>query len=106
MSSSILEEALKSLPDRPGSYLFKDREGNVLYVGKAASLRSRVRSYFQEGRGHSPRTRLMVARVYDVETLVTETPVEAPLGESRLIKRFRPQYNVRLRDDSQSPYSF
>ena len=65
MSISTLEEALKLLPDRPGCYLFKDREGNVLYVGKAASLRSRVRSYFQEGGGHSPRTRLMVVRVYD-----------------------------------------
>src|SRR3954447_14581429 len=104
MSSSILEEALKSLPDRPGSYLFKDRDGSVLYVGKAASLRSRVRSYFQEGGAHSPRTRLMVARVYDVETIVTETPVEALLLESSLIKRFRPHYNVRLRDDKQYPY--
>jgi excinuclease ABC subunit C len=104
MSSSTIEEDLKLLPDRPGCYLFKDREGTVLYVGKAASLRSRVRSYFQEGGGHSPRTRLMVARVHHVETMVTDTPVEALLLESSLIKRFKPYYNVRLRDDKQYPY--
>jgi excinuclease ABC subunit C len=95
---------LKRLPDRPGCYLFRDEEGRILYVGKAASLRSRVRSYFQEGGGHSLRTRLMVERVRELETVITNTPVEALLLENSLIKRHRPHFNVRLRDDKQYPY--
>src|SRR5262245_1895779 len=104
MPEVTLQEQLKRLPDRPGCYLFKDAEGRILYVGKAASLRSRVRAYVQEGGGHSLRTRLMVDRVREVETVITSTPVEALLLESTLIKRHRPHFNVRLRDDKQYPY--
>jgi excinuclease ABC subunit C len=102
--SSHLQAQLPNVPDRPGCYLFKGDGGEILYVGKAASLRSRVRSYFQEGGGHSPRTRIMLERVRDLETMVTATPVEALLLESTLIKRHRPHFNVRLRDDKQYPY--
>jgi excinuclease ABC subunit C len=104
MADSTLHDQLRLLPDRPGCYLFKDPAGRPIYVGKADSLKTRVRSYFQEGGGHSPRTRLMTARVREIETIVTETTMEALLLECTLIKRYRPHYNVRLRDDKQYPY--
>jgi excinuclease ABC subunit C len=102
--SSQIEQKLAMLPDRPGCYIYRDEAGKVLYVGKALSLRSRVRQYFQEGGGHSPRIRLMVPRIRDIETIVTDSEVEALILESNLIKRHRPHYNVRLRDDKQYPY--
>lgn len=101
---ATVQQKLASLPDRPGCYLFKDETGKVLYVGKALSLRSRVRQYFQEGGGHTPRIRRMVPRVRDLETIVTDSEMEALILESTLIKRHRPYYNVRLRDDKQYPY--
>jgi excinuclease ABC subunit C len=101
---ATVQQKLAALPDRPGCYLFKDEAGTVLYVGKALSLRSRVRQYFQDGGGHTPRIRIMVPRIRDIETLVTDSEVEALILESNLIKRHRPPYNVRLRDDKQYPY--
>jgi excinuclease ABC subunit C len=96
---------LGQLPAGPGVYLFRDEEGEVLYVGKAKSLRARVRQYFQAGRGD---TRVgidaLVARVAGVETIVTGTEVEALHLEQNLVKRHRPQFNVRLRDDKSFPY--
>lgn len=97
-------EQLASLPDRPGCYQFKDAAGAVLYVGKAENLRSRVRSYFQPGAAHTPRTAALVRQVASLQFTVTENPVEALLLESNLIKRHRPRYNVRLRDDKHYPY--
>jgi excinuclease ABC subunit C len=76
----------------------------VLYVGKAEVLKHRVRSYFQDGAVHHPRTSLMVSRVVDLEVMVTDSPVEALLLEHSLIKRHQPLYNVRLRDDKHYPY--
>ena len=99
MMDANVQQKLGVLPDRPGAYIFKDERGEVLYVGKAVSLRNRVRSYFQEGGGHSPRTRVMVPRVRDIDTIVTDTEVEALILECNLIKKHRPHYNVRLRDD-------
>jgi len=94
---------LADLPHRPGIYLMKDRDGEVLYVGKAVDLARRVRSYFS--RSDQPvKTRALVARVALVETIVVENEVEALLLESNLIKRYRPRYNVVLRDDKQYPY--
>jgi len=101
---TALRQKLAQVPARPGCYLFRDAAGEVLYVGKAEVLRHRVRSYFQEGGTPHPRTRAMVARVADVETVVTDSPVEALLLECNLIKRHRPPYNVRLRDDKHYPY--
>src|ERR1041384_68024 len=89
---TVVQQKLATLPDRPGCYLFKDEAGKVLYVGKALSLRSRVRQYFQEGGGHTARIRLMVPRVRDIETIVTDSEVEALILESNLIKRHRPNY--------------
>ena len=99
-----LETKLESLPAKPGVYLFRGGEGEVLYVGKAKSLRSRVRSYFQ--RGGSTRTAIaqLPARVADIEVIVTGTEVEALHLEQNLVKRHRPPFNVRLRDDKSFPY--
>ena len=100
-----VREKLKKLPAKPGVYLFRDARGDVLYVGKAKSLRPRVRSYFQEGRGDTrasiPR---LVARIADLEVIVTGSEVEALHLEQNLVKRHRPPFNVRLRDDKSFPY--
>ncbi|THJ20364.1 MAG: excinuclease ABC subunit UvrC [Nitrospira sp. CG24D] len=99
-----LQSKLDHLPGNPGVYLFKDRSGELLYVGKAASLADRVRSYFQRGADHSPKTALLVVQIADLETIVTRSELEALILESNLIKRHRPRFNVVLRDDKQYPY--
>ena len=99
-----LDEKLKLLPERPGCYLFRDAAGDILYVGKALSLRHRARSYFQAGRGLEGKTLLLVAQVADVECIVTDSEVEALLLENNLIKQHQPRYNIRLRDDKTYPY--
>ena len=100
-----LEDKLKRLPAKPGVYLFRDEQGDVLYVGKAKSLRPRVRSYFQAGRGDSRASiPQLVPRIADLEVIVTSTEVEALHLEQNLVKRYRPPFNVRLRDDKSFPY--
>ncbi|HXV57889.1 MAG TPA: GIY-YIG nuclease family protein, partial [Gaiellaceae bacterium] len=98
-----IEEQLKGLPAKPGVYLFRDAEETVLYVGKAKSLRSRVRSYFRGGDSRVGLDR-MLSRVEQIEVIVTSTEVEAFHLEQNLIKRHRPTFNVRLRDDKSYPY--
>ncbi|HVR45033.1 MAG TPA: excinuclease ABC subunit UvrC [Candidatus Binatia bacterium] len=97
-------ETLAQIPDAPGVYLMIGRDGEILYIGKAISLRSRVRSYFQEGAVHHPRTTAMVEKVADVRTIVVTNEVEALILEANLIKRHQPPFNVRLRDDKRYPY--
>jgi excinuclease ABC subunit C len=102
-----LKATLANLPDRPGVYLMRDRRGDVVYVGKAKSLRSRVRSYWQKQaiaplEGH--RIRNVVDRIVDVEYTITDSVSEALLLEANLIKRYRPRFNVRLKDDKSYPY--
>ena len=104
MTTDALQSKLDHLPDHPGVYLFKDQSGELLYVGKAASLADRVRSYFQRGADHSPKTSLLVGQIADLETIVTRSELEALILESNLIKRHRPRFNVVLRDDKQYPY--
>src|SRR3954449_20586 len=99
-----VEEQLRGLPARPGVYLFRDAEGDVLYVGKAKSLRPRVRSYFQRATAGRPQIQRLPARVADVEVIVTGSEVEALHLEQNLVKRHRPPFNVRLRDDKSFPY--
>jgi excinuclease ABC subunit C len=101
-----LEATLKRLPDRPGVYLMKDTRGDVLYVGKAQSLRNRVRSYWQKQAvgGEIHRIRSVIDRVADVEVTETDSVSEALLLEANLIKRFKPRFNVRLKDDKSYPY--
>jgi excinuclease ABC subunit C len=100
-----VRDKLKGLPAKPGVYLFRDEKGDVLYVGKAKSLRPRVRSYFQAGssdtRSSIPQ---LVSRIADLEVIVTSTEVEALHLEQNLVKRYRPPFNVRLRDDKSFPY--
>ncbi|HDN84331.1 MAG TPA: excinuclease ABC subunit UvrC, partial [Candidatus Aerophobetes bacterium] len=98
-----LREKLKLLPDKPGVYLFKNKKGKIIYVGKAISLRKRVRSYFQRG-VFSPRIGSLVSRIQDLEWIVTESEAEAFLLESNLIKHHHPRYNIRFRDDKSYPY--
>jgi excinuclease ABC subunit C len=98
-----VEDDVKALPRRPGVYLFRDEAGEVLYVGKAKSLRSRVRSYFQRGDGRPGATQ-MIGRIADVEVIVTRNEAEALHLEQNLVKRHRPPFNIRLRDDKSFPY--
>ncbi|HEU6438947.1 MAG TPA: excinuclease ABC subunit UvrC, partial [Terriglobales bacterium] len=101
-----LEATLKRLPDRPGVYLMKDARGTVLYVGKAQSLRSRVRSYWQKqtGGGEIHLIRSVIDKVADLEYTMTDSVSEALLLEINLVKRHRPRYNVRLKDDKSYPF--
>ncbi len=103
-ASQALDSKLAHLPDQPGVYLFKDRSGDVLYIGKAARLADRVRSYFLKGADHTPKTALLVSHITDLETMVTRSELEALILESNLVKRHRPRFNVVLRDDKQYPY--
>jgi excinuclease ABC subunit C len=100
---SKLEDKLKALPAKPCVYLFRDSRGDVLYIGKAKSLRPRVRSYFQKGAARTTVAQLP-ERVADLEVIVTDTEVEALHLEQNLVKRHRPPFNVRLRDDKSFPY--
>jgi len=97
------EEKVRELPNEPGVYILKNGRGDVLYVGKALSLRKRVRSYFQKGI-ISPIISSLRSRISDFEWLVTDSEAEAFLLESNLIKHYRPRYNIRLRDDKSYPY--
>ncbi len=95
---------LETLPAKPGVYLFRDARGDVLYVGKAKSLRPRVRSYFQRGQDGRAQIALLPSRVANIEVIVTGSEVEALHLEQNLVKRHRPPFNVRLRDDKSFPY--
>ena len=99
-----LEEKLKSLPAQPGVYLHKNAEGKIIYVGKAKSLKNRVRQYFQSSRNQDTKTRELVKRIYDFEFIVVDNEVEALVLESNLIKKHKPRYNVLLKDDKQYPH--
>jgi excinuclease ABC subunit C len=99
-----LEEKLESLPQQPGVYQFKNAEAKVIYVGKAANLRTRVRQYFQKSRAPEPRLESMIAKIVDVELVVTGSEVEALILEANLIKKLKPRYNVLLKDDKSYPY--
>ena len=94
---------LPHLPDGPGVYLWKNGEGDILYVGKAKSLRSRVRNYF--GTDHEdPKTRHLVSKIADIETIVVPSEAHALILEANLIKEYKPRFNISLRDDKSYPY--
>lgn len=99
-----LADKLANLPTLSGCYIYKDSAGTVIYVGKAINLRNRVRSYFQKSANHTPKTKRLVSNITDMEWIVTDTELEALILECNLIKKYRPKYNVRLRDDKQYPY--
>lgn len=104
MTNSLILEQLKQLPTAPGVYLMKDAAGNIIYVGKAANLLKRVRSYFTSGQKLSAKAQRMVSRVRDIDFFVTSSEQEALILELNLIKRHRPRYNVSLKDDKTFPY--
>src|SRR4029079_16820296 len=95
---------LAALPTQPGVYIMKNAADEVLYVGKAQSLRNRVRSYFQSQTRHDPKTRELVSQITDFEVIRTDTPTEALILENELIKRYLPKYNVMLKDSKTYPY--
>lgn len=99
-----LKEKLRNLPLCPGVYIMKDAEDNIIYVGKSKLLKNRVTQYFQNSKNHTPKTRTMVAHIFDFEYIVTDTEVEALVLECNLIKKHRPKYNILLKDDKQYPY--
>ncbi len=99
-----LELKLKNIPQKSGIYLFKDENGEVLYVGKAINLNSRVRSYFQKNGDLTEKVRRLAARIRDIDFILAPSEQEALVLESNFIKRYRPRYNVRLKDDKSYPY--
>ena len=102
--SELLQEKLKLLPTNPGVYLMKNRQGQIIYVGKAINLKNRVRQYFQSSRNHSAKTLAMVSHIYNFETIITHNELEALILECNLIKKHHPKYNIMLRDDKTYPY--
>lgn len=99
-----IKENLKKLPDKPGVYMHKDALGHVIYVGKAVSLKNRVRQYFQSQTNMTPKVRSMVAHIEEFEYITTDSEMEALILECNLIKKYMPKYNVLLRDDKTYPY--
>src|SRR5512136_26155 len=102
--TGTLKDKIENLPVSPGVYLYRDASRKIIYVGKAKSLRNRVRSYFQEGRPLDPKTDRLVSEIADVECIVTDSEVEALILESTLVKKNQPRYNVNLKDDKSFPY--
>lgn len=102
--SLTIDEKLKHLPVDPGVYLHRDRRGQILYIGKAKSLRQRVRQYFQSSRAMDAKTLELVSRIADFEIIVTDNEAEALILESNLIKEHKPRYNVMLKDDKAYPH--
>lgn len=99
-----LKEFIRQFPDQSGVYVMKNLSEKVIYVGKAKNLRQRVRSYFGESKDLTPKTRLLVTHIDMIDYILTKTEVEAFLLEASLIKKYRPKYNIRLKDDKNYPY--
>lgn len=99
-----IQEQLKKLPAEPGVYLMKDKDDKIIYVGKAISLKNRVRQYFQSSKNHSSKVKSMVKNINSFEYIITDSELEALILECNLIKKYRPKYNVLLRDDKTYPY--
>src|SRR5438105_461811 len=94
-----LQNKLKKLPTSPGVYFHKDKSGAIMYVGKAANLRNRVRQYFQASRYREPKTDLLVSEISDVDWIELESEADALFLEAELVRRYQPRYNIMLRDD-------
>ena len=97
--TELVKERLKSLPDRPGCYLMRDRRGEIIYVGKAKNLKRRVASYFRPGARHAPKVQSMVDSVWDFEFMTVKNEAESLLTEASLIKKYKPHFNILMRDD-------
>jgi len=99
-----LQLLLKTLPDKPGVYQFYDEKGNIIYIGKAISLKKRVSSYFNRDTSQSGRTMVMVRRIHEIRHIIVDTEIDALLLENNLIKKYQPRYNVMLKDDKTFPW--
>ena len=104
LTKEQVKEKVREFPVQSGVYLMKNVAEKIIYVGKAKNLRNRVRSYFTDSKDHSAKTRYLVQNISDVDYIITKTEVEAFLLEASLIKKHRPKYNIRLRDDKAYPY--
>lgn len=104
MKSEKLKDLIKNLPDMPGVYLMKNKDEKVIYVGKAISLKNRVKQYFQSSRNMDAKVRAMVSHIDEFEYIVTDSEMEALILENNLVKEYKPQYNILLRDDKTYPY--
>ncbi len=102
--TATIKQKLKNLPMCPGVYLMKDAAGKIIYVGKSKLLKNRVSQYFLQSKNHSTKTLAMVSNVADFDYIITDTEVEALVLECNLIKKYRPKYNILLKDDKQYPY--
>ena len=101
---SVLNDKLKQLPKDPGVYLYKDKHGEVIYVGKAAVLKNRVRQYFQKSRAKDAKTDALVAEIADLDWIVVDSEIDALFLEAELVRRYMPRYNILLRDDKSTAY--
>jgi excinuclease ABC subunit C len=99
-----LNEKIKNIPTKPGVYQFKNDVGEIIYIGKAKNLRTRVRSYFQKNKYQTPKNQSMIKRITDLDWIVVSTEVEALLTEANLVKEHKPHYNINLKDDKSFPY--
>ncbi len=102
--NDTLEQLLRMLPDHPGVYIMKDENGTVIYVGKAISLKNRVRQYFQASKNHGPKVEAMVSHIATFDYILCDSEIEAFILECNMIKQHRPYYNIKLRDDKHYPY--
>ena len=99
-----ISDQLKKIPEKPGVYIMKDEKGNIIYVGKAVNLRNRVKQYFQSLSGQTPKVHVMVSKIKEFEYIITGSEVEALILECNLIKRYKPKFNILLKDDKNYPY--
>src|SRR5258706_9538561 len=99
-----LAKKLQSLPKTPGVYFHKDAKGEIIYVGKAAVLKNRVKQYFQKSRGRDPKNEALVAEITDTDWVEVETELDALFLEAEMVRRYMPRYNILLRDDKSMVY--
>src|ERR1700691_3908128 len=102
--NSVVSEKLSDLPKDPGVYFHKDKAGEIIYVGKAAVLKNRVRQYFQKSRGRDAKTEALVSEIYDTDWMIVDSEIEALFLEAEMIRRYMPRYNILLRDDKSLSY--
>ncbi len=102
--NSKLEQKLKGLPNCPGVYFHKDAKGQIIYVGKAAVLKNRVRSYFLNLKDRDLKTMALIAEIHDTDWVELESEIDALFFEAEMIKRYKPRYNILLRDDKSDSY--
>jgi excinuclease ABC subunit C len=102
--TEALAAKLQTLPNQPGVYFHKDAAGDIIYIGKAAVLKNRVRQYFQKSRRRDPKTEALVAEIYDTDWITVESELDALFLEAELVRRYMPRYNILLRDDKSSTY--